>query len=254
MIIDTHTHIGRSENSDYEITLEHLIHTMDRYGFDVSFVLPLPSVADFRGQHDIVADACKAHPGRIFGVASIPTHVGRKVYMEEARRCVEDLGFIGFKFHPYHHGGPPLSAKGILALDAAREFRLPLMIHTGPGAPWALPSMMIPAARKYPDVTLIAAHSGMEIYAEDALIAATECENIILETSWTSPGKVMLFIRQLGADRVVMASDLPSNVPIQKAIFDSLDLTKSERDTTLWHLPIKLFRLEGRLAGVKSAS
>jgi predicted TIM-barrel fold metal-dependent hydrolase len=249
LVIDTHTHIGKSENSDFEISVDLLLRTMDRYGVDVSLVMPLPSVADFRSQHDLVAEACRAHPKRVFGVAQIPTHIGPDAYREEARRCIEDLGFVAFKFHTYHHGGPPLSAKGIMALDAAREFRLPLMVHTGPGAPWALPSMMIPAARKYPEVTLICAHSGMEIYADDAVVAAAECSNIILETSWTSPGKVLGFFRRFGADRVIMASDLPSNIAIQRAVFESIDLTAEQRYISLCSLPVKMFKLESKLSG-----
>lgn len=254
LVIDTHTHIGRSENADFEITLDHLIRTMDRYGVDVSLVLPLPSIADFHSQHDLVAAACRSYPTRIFGVAQIPTHIGPRAYREEARRCIEDLGFVAFKFHTYHHGGPPMSAKGVMALEASREFGLPLMVHTGPGAPWALPSMMIPAARNYPDVTLICAHSGMEIYAEDAVVAASECSNIILETSWTSPGKVLSFFRKFGAERVIMASDLPPNVPIQKAVFESIEISDNDRYTSLCVVPVKLFKLESRVSGWQDRS
>jgi len=248
LVIDTHTHIGKSENADLGITADHLLAEMDRYGVDVSFVLPLPSIVDFRGQHDDIARVCAQHPQRLFGVVSIPPWAGRKAFDDEARRCVEELGFIGFKYHTYHYGGPLLSPKGLPVLEAADKYDMPLMVHTGSGAPWALPSMLIPAARKFPKVKIIAAHSGMEVYAEDAIVAAQECENIILETSWTSPGKVLAFIKTFGPKRVVMASDLPSNLCIQKAIFDWLPISEEEKYTILCSYPVELFKLQNRLS------
>ena len=91
------------------------------------------------------------------------------------------------------------------------------MIHTGFDVPFTLPSLAIPRARQYPGLSLILAHAGESLYAEEALVAATECANITLETSWCNTGQIQGFIRTLGSGRVMMGSDLPENLPAELA-------------------------------------
>ena len=58
------------------------------------------------------------------------------------------------------------------------------MVHTGPGIPFALPALCIPAARKYPDLKIVLAHAGFAVFTAEAQVAATVCDNLYLETSW----------------------------------------------------------------------
>lgn len=60
------------------------------------------------------------------------------------------------------------------------------MVHTGAGIPFALRSMVIPIARKFPDLNIVLAHGGNNISAGEALIVAQECDNVLLEPSWVS--------------------------------------------------------------------
>ncbi|WP_033296335.1 amidohydrolase family protein [Amycolatopsis jejuensis] len=244
IVIDTHCHIGHSQNSDSgDIGGESLIRGMDAYGIDAAIVLPLPSVEDHATEHDDIARLAQRHPGRIFGTVCIRPQLGSAAVHRETKRCVEDYGFVAMKFHPMHHGGSPASPRGDVIFEVAQEFGLPVMCHTGPGAPWALPSMLIPAARKYPDVTFIAAHSGMEIYAEDAWVAASECQNIVLDSAWTSPGRTAWLIDRLGADRMMMSTDLPTNNSTETAKWRDLDISEKDKETCLHHLPVRLFDL-----------
>ncbi|ASW55559.1 amidohydrolase family protein [Plantactinospora sp. KBS50] len=245
--IDTHCHIGHSQNSDSaDIGGDSLIRGMDRYGITAGIVLPLPSVEDHVSQHDEIARLADRYPGRIFGTVCIRPQLGQAAVYKETKRCVEELGFVAIKFHPMHHGGSPASPRGDTVFEVAQEFGLPVMCHTGPGAPWALPSMLIPAARKYPDVTFIAAHSGMEIYAEDAWVAGSVCDNILFDSAWTSPGRTAWLIRQLGAERMMMSTDLPTNNSTEMAKWRDLDITEEERATSLHHMPVRLFKLAER--------
>jgi predicted TIM-barrel fold metal-dependent hydrolase len=148
------------------------------------------------------------------------------------------------KFHPMHHGGSPASPRGDTIFEVAQEFDLPVMSHTGPGAPWSLPSMLIPAARKYPDVTFIAAHAGMEIYAEDAGVAASVCDNILLDSAWTSPGATARLVRDFGAGRMMMSTDLPANNSTETAKWRDLPISEEERGVSLLDMPVRLFKLE----------
>ena len=248
IIIDTHCHIGSSQNSDagVEIGGDDLVRGMDRYGITAAIVLPLPSVPDYVSQHDEIAQLAKRYPGRIFGTVCIPPQVGDKAVQQETRRCVEELGFVAIKFHPMHHGGSPASPRGDTIFDVASEFGLPVMSHTGPGAPWALPSMLIPAAQKYPDLKFIAAHSGMEIYAEDAWVAGLVCDNILFDSAWTSPGQTKRLLDAFGADRMMMSTDLPSNNSTELAKWRDLEISDKDRETSLHTMPVSLFKLDER--------
>lgn len=243
--IDTHCHIGKSQNSDSGgIDSDDLIRGMDAYGITAAIVLPLPSVEDHVAQHDMIARLAERYPDRIFGAVCIRPQLGEAAVYRETKRCVEELGFVGIKFHPMHHGGSPASPRGDTIFDVAREFKLPVMSHTGPGAPWALPSMLIPAARKYPDVTFVAAHAGMEIYADDAWVAGMVCENILFDSAWTSPGQTLRLIRAHGAARMMMSTDLPSNNSTEMAKWRDLPVTDEERNECLHHVPVRVFGLE----------
>ncbi len=243
--IDTHCHIGKSQNSATGgIEGDDLVRGMDRYAISAGIVLPLPSVEDHVGEHDKIARLAERYPGRIFGAVCIRPQLGDEVVYRETKRCVEELGFVAIKFHPMHHGGSPASPRGDTIFQVAREFKLPVMSHTGPGAPWALPSMLIPAAQKYPDVAFIAAHSGMEIYAEDAWVAGTVCDNILFDSAWTSPGATMKLVEAFGASRMMMSTDLPSNNSTEMAKWRDLPVSEEDRDESLQRLPVRLFRLD----------
>lgn len=247
VVIDTHCHIGASENSpENSIHGADLIAGMDDFGITHAIVLPLPSIRNYAGEHDAIAALADQHPGRIFGCICIPPAMGEAEVMAETRRCVEQLGFVAMKFHPFHHGGGPSSPRGDVIFAAAREFDLPVMSHTGSGTPWSLPTQLIPAARKYPEVTFIAAHSGQEIYADDALLAADICENILLDSAWTSAGQVAKFIRRLGPEKVMLSTDLPPNNATEMAKWRNLPITNQEREVSLHSMPRRLFKLDLR--------
>ena len=61
-------------------------------------------------------------------------------YYEEARRCVQDLGFVALKITPIAHACHPSSKDAYYVYEVCRELKVPLMIHTGNGIPFADPT------------------------------------------------------------------------------------------------------------------
>ena len=51
---------------------------------------------------------------------------------------------------------------------------------TGPGIPFALPALCIPAAQKYPGLKIILAHAGWGIFSAEAQVAASVAATFIL--------------------------------------------------------------------------
>ncbi|NIM45820.1 MAG: amidohydrolase family protein [Nitrososphaeria archaeon] len=68
-------------------------------------------------------------------------------------------------------------------------------------------------ARNFPDVTIIVGHMGEVDYTIDDVKAAKKCENVMLETSWTSKTGIEYAAQEIGADRIIMDSDVPYGHP-----------------------------------------
>ena len=117
------------------------------------------------------------------------------------------------------------------------------MVHTGPGIPFALPSLCIPAARKYPNLKIILAHAGWGIVSAEAQVAASVCGNLYLETSWCLGENIRWMISTIGADRVMFGADLPSNVPVEIAKYKALDLEPDVYDQVMGGTAMEVFNL-----------
>lgn len=242
MIIDAHSHLGWSDIFSAGVTDEVLLRTMEENGIDATVVMPAAG-ADPRPAHDAIAELAERVPGRIFGMASIPPLLGEAFYVEELRRCVEELGFKGVKLHPQAHALSPLLPAADVVFRTAAELDVPVMVHTGTGAPFALPSLLIRRAREYPQLRIVLAHAGFAVYTEEAIVAAEVCDNIYLEPSWCLAGDIAKMVRLLGPERVMYGGDLPYNVPVELAKPAAAGLTQEQTDWFLWRTVRDVFRL-----------
>jgi uncharacterized protein len=164
-------------------------------------------------------------------------------YYEEARRCIKDLGFVGIKLHPATHGTAPTTKRGEMVWRVCSELGVPLMVHTGAGVPAALPANVIGRCKQFKDVKCILAHSGMISFAGEAFLAASECPNVILETSWTAAHHIEHFIELYGADRVMFAGDEGTNQVVELAKYRSLHINREQLEWCLWKTANKTFKL-----------
>jgi predicted TIM-barrel fold metal-dependent hydrolase len=242
MIIDAHSHLGYSEIFSAEVTEELLLATMAENGIDVTVVMPAAG-SDPVSTHNAIADLAARHPGRVVGMASMTPLIGREAYEREAERCIRELGFKAIKLHPQAHAVSPVLPVSDVVFESAARLDVPVMVHTGTGAPFALPSLLIRRARQYPELKIVLAHAGFAIYSEEAIIAAEVCENIYLEPTWCIAGDIRKMIRMLGPERVMFGGDLPSNVPVELTKYRTLDLTDEEREWCLHRTAASVFAL-----------
>ena len=224
MIIDTHQHLGRSMFSGVATDEADLIRVLDEHGVGAALVMPQPTRDPIGPIHDRIAEAAARHPGRLFGMASIDPYLSEADYRAEATRCVRDLGFVALKLHPLGHNLPPTHPEADKVFRLASELGVPVIVHTGLGSPWALPSLCIPPARRYPKLTVILAHAGWGVYTAEALVAAEVCPNIVLEPSWCPTYMVRQMIDRFGASRVIFGSDHLSNLPVELVKYRSIGL------------------------------
>lgn len=241
-IFDTHTHIGVGRHNGRMYTAAELLRNMDRYGVDRSAVIPFPVVDDPRAAHDEIARAVREHPDRLCGVACMYPYIPEHQFRDEMRRCREDLGFVALKWQPQYQPLNPLWDTSDFFFETAREHRWPIICHTGSGIPYALPSMIMVPAAKFPEVTFILAHcGGGGIFSGEAIVAARFCPNIYLEVSSLMPHQVLEVLRHVSSGRVMAGSDLPENLDIEMDKIVNLEIAEADRRNILWDTARKVF-------------
>jgi predicted TIM-barrel fold metal-dependent hydrolase len=243
-VIDAHCHLGKSLLSGVEISEEGLLATMAANGVDMALVMPQP----FQGLevvaiHDRIARLAHAQPGVIFGMANISCRLPEAEYRREVTRCIHDLDFKAIKTDPSVHAIAPNHPVAEIIFATAQELGVPVIIHTGLGAPFALPSLAIPPALKYPDVTIVLAHAGYGVYYAEALVAAQLCPNIILEHSWSPSFQIESMTQSIGAQRVMFGSDHLTNVAPELAKLHAIGLDDTQLSAILGGTAARVFKL-----------
>ena len=158
-----------------------------------------PTVHDLEGVrrfHDGVADLARRYPGRFYGIACPNPHLPGTQYEDEATRCVEELGFVGLKLHPFGHATNPLGTHGLRVFEVGEKLGVPVMVHTGAGIPWAAPSLLRPIADKHPGLKIVVAHAGANILSLEATLLAESCPNVYLEPSWVGGHSIRAWVRE----------------------------------------------------------
>lgn len=240
-IFDAHTHLGDALHSGRSCSADRMLAQMAGSGIDRSLLIPFPVVEDYRKQHDVIAAAVHAYPGRFAGAVCLNPFLPRQEFLDEVRRCVEELGFCGIKLQPQYQALNPISARSDFLFEAACEHKIPVIWHTGTGAPFALPSLLIAPARRFPDLPIVLAHSGGSVYALEAIVAAGVCPNIYLELSSLMPHLVLEVMTHVPASRLMIGSDLPESVDAEISKIIGLPVTDDQKREVLWGTASRLF-------------
>lgn len=232
MIIDVHAHLGYDNTFDEEFTLEEQIEKITDNNVEITILQPgtCHTLEDIQKQHDDIASAIGTYPGKFYGMANPSPYLGGNEYKDEVERCVQKLGFIGLKLHPFAHGINPASRNALKAFEAASEFKIPLMVHTGAGVPFANPTNLIPLAKRFPGTKIIMAHCGAILLASETLLAMELCPNLYADTSWTPGFMIREWSHKVGANRFMMGSDHADNcaAEITKIRTCGLDIDKQQ--------------------------
>lgn len=241
-IFDTHTHIGYGLHHGRRYSAESLLTAMDKHGVDRSVVIPFPVVEDYRATHDEIGSAIKAQPERLVGTACIYPYIGADKFRDEVKRCVEEFGFRALKLQPQFQPLDPLLTRGDFLYETAMEFDLPLIIHTGTGAPYALPSLYTIPARRFPELKIILAHcGGGGLFFAEAIVAAQTCPNIWLELSTLMPHHILQVLQHIPSERLMIGSDLPENLATELFKIYTLEVADETKQNILWNTACRVF-------------
>jgi uncharacterized protein len=141
------------------------------------------------------------------------------------RRAREDLGLVGYKFHPSMQAFRPDDGRWSDLFERAEDYRAPCLFHTGtsgigagtPGGQgielaYARPIHLDAVAARHPRMPVIMAHFGWPWHLEAVAIALHK-SNVYLELSGWSPryvpDEVVREAEGRLAERVLFGSDAP---------------------------------------------
>jgi predicted TIM-barrel fold metal-dependent hydrolase len=241
-IFDTHTHLGEARHSHRKYSAEELLRNMDKCGVDQAVVIPFPVVDDHRRQHDLIGAAVRGYPDRLAGAASLNPFIPAADFRDEVRRCREAYGFRALKLQPQYHGLNPASGSSDFFFQAALENRMAVICHTGAGLPFAAPSLCMMPARKFPELTIVLAHSGGGLFVHEAIVAATFCRNIILEMSTLMPHHVLEVLAHVPSSRLMIGSDLPESMDTEIGKILTLEISDEDKRNILDQTACGVFR------------
>lgn len=240
-IFDTHTHLGTARHSGRSASADDMLRAMDDYGVDRALAIPFPVVDDHRREHDLIGRAVLDHPDRFTGAACLDPYLPRHEFKDEVRRCREEYGFRALKLQPQYQGLNPMAGSNDFFFETALEHRMAVVIHTGAGAPFSLPSLCMAPARKFPALTVVVAHCGGGIYVHEAILAATICPNIILELSSLMPHQVLEVLAHVPAERIMIGSDLPENISTEIGKILTLAVSDEQKRSILCTTGCRVF-------------
>jgi uncharacterized protein len=244
-IFDTHTHAGRRANGGGGYAVEQLLQAMDRTGVDRSIVIPFPVIDDCRQAHDLIAEAVRSYPDQLVGACYVYPVTTPAAFREEVKRCALELGFKALKIQPQYQPFNPLQKSSEYYFEAAVEFGLPVICHTGSGVPNALPSLLMAPARRFPELKIVAAHSGGGTFVSEAVVAAMFCPNVYLELSSLMPSHLRQVLERVPSSRLMIGSDLPENLEVEISKILGLCEAEEVKRDILWNTAAGVFG-EGR--------
>lgn len=252
-IVNAHHHIGDEHQSkdrvfEWNDTVEQIVAAMDEHHVDASMLMPLGGANDrgVRAVHDQIYEATQEHPGRLFGIAAPNPHMGRSFVHDEIDRVVTDYDFKYAKLHTLAWGVDPTSEVAYDFYDACVAHDLPVMVHTGPhGMPFSVPGMLMPVAEDYPDMPIVLAHmGGAYTLTQEAILMAERYDNLYLDTTLALNMYVRRAMETVGADRLLMAAEHSSNLPVALTKIRSIGATEDQERQILGGNAIELYDLD----------
>ncbi|MBE6912213.1 MAG: amidohydrolase [Ruminococcaceae bacterium] len=164
--------------------------------------------------NNMVYEATKRYPGRIFGQAFVNPGFIRET-LNELDRCVKELGFIGVKlYHQYFMDDPAQFAM----IEKCIELDIPILMHCAhimdPATRKRQPRCsdgfhMANAAKRYPEATFIMGHIGGGGDWKWAIKAIADCPNVYADIGGSVFDRPLIeeSVALLGADRLLFATD-----------------------------------------------
>ncbi|MDY6776823.1 MAG: amidohydrolase family protein [Candidatus Nanohaloarchaea archaeon] len=234
--IDAHLHIGEDEGGE-KMDREELLGTMDEYDLDRGVVFAFNEVDGIDEGNRKIREAVSGEE-RLEGLFRVDPDLHGPRDLKQADWA------SGFKFHPrsqdfgmqevYEH------------LQAAGEVDRPALVHTGGWSKRGHPDEVVESAEVHTGTDFVLAHNlkGYYFHAPDEFREKLQgLDNAYLDISlMTTPGGLATLAEDLGADRILFASDYPYGHPLpMKENVRLAPIGEEERERIAWRNAERLF-------------
>ena len=197
--------------------------------------------------NDKLVQFCMQAGPRLIPMATV--HLDRpQQTIDEAKRCLNELGVRGFKIHPWLQGNT-LSCEAMYSLcTIAGDHNVPVMFHDGT-PPYALPSQIGLLANMFPDTIFILGHSGILHFWTEALAVARQNENVYLTLCGGHPWSFQTICDKADNDRILWGSDFirPGNeelIKYRRDLLNCIRLSKTQREKITAENAITLYEID----------
>ncbi len=169
---------------------------------------------------------------------------------------IKELGLHGVKLHPDYQDFYVNDSAVFPVYAKIAELGLPVVFHAGrdplcPDDPHCTPEMLAEIAKRFPDLTIIAAHLGGMKMTDEVERCLIGLENVYLDTAfltwWLPAERIAPLIRRHGVERVFFATDYPwSTVECEEAHLRKAGLTEEELRLVLGENAARFFGFPSR--------
>lgn len=233
MIIDTHVHLFPDKlcpktieklaatDPNHPLTyygdgsLSFAENNIKKWGVDLGIMLAIATNPKQQKSVNDFAKHVQSNSKTFISFGSI--HPNDENYEAELNRIV-DMDLRGIKLHPDYQGFFINDKRMYNIYAAISERKLPVVFHTGydpisPGCIHATPQAVAEVAKAFPDLTIIAAHTGGLYFGNPPQGIYLDTPNVYLDTAIASCTFKADAYRKLidiyGAERFIFATDNP---------------------------------------------
>lgn len=239
-IIDTHCHLADCRICELDNSESDIYGGMEKNNISMAILQPFPGVRDVMGAHKRIAKMSDKYPGKIYGIVSINPHCDEEDYIKNVESLLELGCFVGIKLHTLGHVITPVASDAKKIYKTAEKWNLPVMVHTGLTS-FGDPANVIIPAKKYKNIVFILAHSGWSGNVTQAIAAAISCDNIYLETSWTSIDEKSAMLSMVGSGRMMLGSDTIPNMKVEITQYKELGLSNPDLNNVFHKVAEKVY-------------
>jgi len=196
--------------------------------------------------NDFIARSAADSNGFFTGLCSLHPDMSEKELDSEIDRAVS-LGLKGIKLHPDFQEFEADGAKAYKVYEVIGN-RLPVLIHAGDSRfDFSSPKRLVNAVKRFPNMTVIAAHFGGWSEWGDAVRLLAGRENVYVDTSSSlyalDKTAAREYISAFGEDRTLFGTDYPMwNAGDELKMFGALELEADAAEKILYKNAEKLFK------------
>lgn len=254
MIIDAHTHMGLNTYAG-EWTGKGDLSAAARYvkilgdsGVDKGFTFTSTGFRqDAKEGNDALARGRDEYPDAMIPWGTVNPYWEETKLRREMRRCIQELGFVGFKFVPWIQGFSMMVAGMDIVAEECISMNVPVTFHDGSPL-YCTALQIVYYARAYPKLLVLSAHGGLREGWRDIIEPCKELPNYWICLSGPTQQGIQMLYDELGPDKLLFGSDGGSLHPAVTANYlrrvRALDAPQEDIDKILGLNALRFLRTE----------